>query len=83
MKMCSNPIIAKLYRQQYGPKVFLLTTIKPEYSDILYDTTHFPSPLVCRIRQIPLYIENFKIHNISFLVAMAILKILKHETLLD
>jgi hypothetical protein len=31
----------------YVPKVFLLTKIKPEYSDILYNPTHFPGPLVC------------------------------------
>ena len=43
----------------YGPKVFLLTKIKPEYSAILYNPTHFPGPLVCRIRQIPLYITQF------------------------
>ena len=36
----------------YCPKVFLLTKIKPEYSDILYNPTHFPGPLVCRIRQV-------------------------------
>ena len=33
-----------------GCKVFLLTKIKPEYSDILYNPTHFPGPLVCQIR---------------------------------
>jgi hypothetical protein len=38
----------------YGPKVFLLTKKNPEYSDILYNPTHFPGPLVCRIRQVPL-----------------------------
>ena len=38
----------------YAPKVFLLTKIKPEYSDILYNPTHFPGPLVCQIRQVPL-----------------------------
>jgi len=38
----------------YGPKVFLLTEIKPEYSDILYNPIHFPGPLVCRIKQVPL-----------------------------
>jgi hypothetical protein len=27
-------------RQFYGPKVFMLTKIKPEYSDILYHPTH-------------------------------------------
>jgi hypothetical protein len=37
----------------YDPKTFLLTKIKPEYSDILYDKKHFPGPLVC---QIPLLI---------------------------
>ena len=39
----------------YGPKVFLLTNIKPEYFDILYNPTHFPGTWVCRIRQVPLY----------------------------
>ena len=36
----------------YGPKVFLLIKIKPEYYDILYNLTHFPCPLVCQIRQV-------------------------------
>jgi hypothetical protein len=36
----------------YDTKVFLLTKIKPEYSDILYNLTHLPGPLVCRIRQV-------------------------------
>ena len=39
----------------YGPKIFMLTKIKPEYSNILYNTTHFLCPLVCWIRQVPLY----------------------------
>ena len=38
----------------YGPKVFLLIKIKPKYSDIVNNPTHFPGLLVCRIRQIPL-----------------------------
>ena len=42
-------------KKNYGPKVFLLTKIKPEYSDILYNLTHFPGALVCQIRQVPLY----------------------------
>ena len=42
----------------YGPQVFLLTKIKPEYSNILYNPTHFPGPLVCQIRQILLYIKK-------------------------
>jgi len=41
----------------YGSEVFLLTTIKPEYSDILYNPTHFLGTLVCQIRQVPLYIN--------------------------
>ena len=43
----------------YGPKVVLLTNIKPEYSDILYNPTHFPGPLVCRIRQVLCTIDTF------------------------
>ena len=39
----------------YGPHVFLLTKIKPKYSDIMYSLAHFPGPLVCQIRQVPLY----------------------------
>jgi hypothetical protein len=40
----------------YGPKVILFTKIKPEYSDILLNPTHFPGPLFCRIKQVPLYL---------------------------
>ena len=36
----------------YGLKVFLLTKIKPERSDILYNSTHLPGPLVCHIREV-------------------------------
>jgi hypothetical protein len=46
---------SKQTTKSYGPKVFLLTKINPEYSDILYNLTHFPGPLVCRIRQVPMY----------------------------
>jgi hypothetical protein len=38
--------------KNYDPKVFLLTKIKPEYSYILYNLTHFPGSLVWRIRQV-------------------------------
>ena len=38
--------------KMYGPKVFLLTKIKA-YFNVLYNQTHFPSSLVCRIRQVP------------------------------
>ena len=41
----------------YGPKVFLLTKIKPEYSDILCNPTHFPDP----IRQVPLYMFSLMV----------------------
>jgi hypothetical protein len=27
------------------------------FPDILYNPTHFPGPLVCRIRQVPLYFK--------------------------
>ena len=30
-------------------------TVEPEYSDIVYNPTYFLGPLVCRIRQVPLY----------------------------
>ena len=43
----------------YSPKVFLLTKLKPEYSDVLYHSTHFPGPLVCRMKQILLYLQIF------------------------
>jgi hypothetical protein len=32
--------------------LYLLTKIKPEYSIMLYNPTHFPDPLVCQIRQV-------------------------------
>ena len=51
----------------YGPKVFLLTKIKPEYSDILYNTTHLSSPLVYQIKQVPLYmIYHIDMHALRF-----------------
>jgi hypothetical protein len=44
---------------------------KPEFSDILYNPTYFPGPLVCRIRQVPLYLkhessENNHLYSIRF-----------------
>jgi hypothetical protein len=42
----------------FGPKIYLFTKIKPEYSDILYNLTHFPGPLVCRIRQVLTFLYN-------------------------
>jgi len=44
----------------YGPNVVLLTKIKSEYSDILYNPTHFPGPFVCRMRQVPQHIYIYK-----------------------
>ena len=41
-----------------GPKVVLLTKIKPEYSDIMSNPAHFPGPLVCRIIQVLLYVKT-------------------------
>ena len=35
---------------------FCYIKVKPEFFDILSNPTHFPGPLVCRIRQVPLYI---------------------------
>ena len=42
----------------------MLTEMKPEYFDILYNPTHFPGPLVCRIRQIPLY-SDVKVDDLN------------------
>ena len=47
----------------YGPKVFLLTKVKREYSDILYNETHFPSTFVCWIRQVPVHMYKWNIRN--------------------
>jgi hypothetical protein len=52
---CAIPTPEFSDTKNFDPKVFLLTKIKPEYSDILYNLTHFPGPLVCQIRQVPLY----------------------------
>jgi hypothetical protein len=57
-----------------SPKVFLLTRIKPEYSDILYNLTHFPGPLVCRIRQVPLYLIYWTLHVFSYFSAISWLR---------
>ena len=46
----------------YGPKVFLLIEIKPQYSNIRYNLKYFPGPLVCRIRQV---LTSCTIWNIS------------------
>jgi hypothetical protein len=43
-------------QKNYGPKIFLLTKIRPEYSNILHNPRHIPDPLVCRIGQVPLYL---------------------------
>ena len=61
----------------YSPKVVLLSKIKPEYSDILHNQTHFPRPLMRQIRQVPLYkvtvkmrqyiFFNFKFHSSEFI----------------
>ena len=33
----------------WSQSIYALTKIKPEYSDILYNPTHFPGPLVCQM----------------------------------
>jgi hypothetical protein len=43
--------------KNHGPKVFLLAKLKPEYSDIVYNPTHFTGPVVCQNRQVPLYLS--------------------------
>jgi len=47
----------------------MLTKIKPGYSDILYNPTHFPGPLVRLIRQFPLYmcVRGTDSHSVIFL----------------
>ena len=49
----------------YGPKVFLLTKIKSEYSDILCNPTHLAGQLVCRIRQVPLYTHLWERYHLN------------------
>ena len=52
--------------KMYSPKVFLLTKIKHELSDILHNLTHFPGTLLCRIRQVPLYNVNIVQISVKF-----------------
>ena len=41
--------------------------IEPGYSNILYNPTHFPGPLVCRIGQVPLYkLKCAKIYHATY-----------------
>ena len=49
----------------YSPKVFLLAKINPEYSNILYNPTHFPVPLVCQIIPVPLYLKLKRVAKIT------------------
>jgi len=46
----------------YGPKVFLLAKIKPECSDILYNPTYFPGPLVSFWRPWSVSFSHFNFH---------------------
>jgi len=54
----------------YDPKVFLLTKIKHEYSIILYNLTHFPGPLVCRIRQVLTFCTIWHISLVPWCVGL-------------
>jgi len=51
----------------YGPKVFLLSKIKSEYSDILYNPTYFLQPLMCRIRQVLMYIHFWERYYLNII----------------
>ena len=51
--------------RMYGPIVFLLTEIKPECSDMLYNPTHFSGSLVYWIRKTPLYTVYIERDNIK------------------
>ena len=64
----SFPTSCDIRTKIYGPKVFLLTKTKPEYSDFLYNPTLFPGPLVCRNRQVPLYLNLMKIRCLLYLI---------------
>ena len=52
----------------YRPKVLLFTKQNPEYSTILYNLTLSPGPLVSRIRQVPLYVNNFSKMRVNLAV---------------
>ena len=54
--------------QMYRPKVLLFTKQNPEYSTILYNLTLSPGPLVSRIRQVPLYVNNFSKMRVNLAV---------------
>ena len=55
------------FPKMFSPKVFLITKIKPEYSDILYNLTYFSGPLVCRIRQVLLDMINIDYYMAFFI----------------
>ena len=44
---------------------------KPEFSDILYNPTHFPGPFMCRIRQVPLYYVTLLIQTVVHTLSLA------------
>ena len=46
----------------YGPKVFMLTKIKPGCSDILNNPTHFSGPLVSSWRRSSVSFSHFNFH---------------------
>ena len=42
-----------------------------EYSDILYNPTHFPGPFMCWIRQVPLYYVTLLIQTVVHTLSLA------------
>jgi len=53
----------------YRPNVLLFTKQNPEYSNILYNLTLSPGSLVSRIRQVPLYVNNFSKMRVNLAVS--------------
>jgi hypothetical protein len=50
----------------------MLSNIKHEYSDILWNPTHFPGPLVCQMRQVPLYNQTFRMPHMSMFYVLLV-----------
>jgi hypothetical protein len=69
-----TPFIWPLFHcRRVGLIRYLLTKIKHENSDIMYNPTHLPGPLVCWIRQVPLYL-TISVHLKSDIRGLALQK---------